>query len=85
MPYIKQSRREELLSKMQDLLSVKNLSQGDLNYIISKLLHTHLENKGCNYATCNDIIGVLECAKLEFYRKIVSPYEDTKIIENGDL
>jgi hypothetical protein len=84
MPYIKQTRREELLSKMQDLLLVKK-NQGDLNYIISKILHSHLLSNGCNYATCNDIIGVLECAKLEFYRKIVSPYEDTKILENGDL
>lgn len=85
MPYIKQTRREELLSKMGSLLSIKDLNQGDLNYIISKLSHTYLHNKGCNYATCNDIIGVLECAKLEFYRKIVSPYEDKKILENGDI
>lgn len=85
MPYIKQTRREELLSRMQDLLSVDDLNQGDLNYIISKVLHTHLHNKGCNYATCNDIIGVLECAKLEFYRKMVASYEDVKILENGDL
>jgi len=74
-----------LLSKMEDLLLVNDFTKGDLNFVISKLLHTHLHSQGCNYATCNDIIGVLECAKLEFYRKIVSPYEDTKIIENGDL
>ena len=29
--------------------------------------------------------GALECAKLEFARRIVAPYEDAKIKENGDV
>jgi len=31
------------------------------------------------------VTGVLECAKLELYRRIAAPYEDTKIEENGDV
>jgi len=31
------------------------------------------------------MIGVLECVKQEFYRRKVAPYEDIKIIENGDI
>jgi hypothetical protein len=40
---------------------------------------------GKNYKHINEIIGVLECAKQEFYRRVAAPYEDTKIQENGDV
>jgi hypothetical protein len=30
-------------------------------------------------------VGVLVCTALEFYRRMVSPYEDTKIKEHGDV
>jgi hypothetical protein len=33
----------------------------------------------------NDIIGALEACKLEFYRRLVSHYEDIKIRSNGDV
>ena len=33
----------------------------------------------------NAAIGVLECAKLELYRRVVAMYEDGKIKENGDV
>jgi hypothetical protein len=33
----------------------------------------------------NNIIGVLECAKQEFYRKVCSPYEDQKSKDNGNV
>jgi len=32
-----------------------------------------------------DVLGALECAKLEFYRRLVAVYEDVKIRENGDV
>jgi hypothetical protein len=31
------------------------------------------------------ITGVLENIKQEFYRRVASPYEDKKILENGDI
>jgi len=33
----------------------------------------------------NDAIGALEGAKLELYRRVISKYEDKKIMENGDV
>ena len=36
-----------------------------------------------NYDRINEAIGMLECCKLELYRVLVGPYEDTKIAENG--
>jgi hypothetical protein len=37
------------------------------------------------YFNYNRAIGVLECIKLEFYRRMVGPYEDIKIKEAGDV
>lgn len=60
---------------------------GELNYIIIKKVDDYLARKGISYANLNEAIGVLECAKLELYRRIVAGYEDSKIAnpENGDV
>lgn len=84
MPYIKQSRRTELDAKYSGLLEeAGNFTDGELNYIISNLLNKHIEKKGKNYSACNSIVGILECAKMEFYNRLVTPYENIKIAENG--
>jgi len=31
------------------------------------------------------MLGSVEAAKLEIYRRLIAPYEDTKIKENGDV
>lgn len=90
MPYIKKEKRIELDNKMSELLiDCGELSDGELNYIISNLLNVYLEqkkqNNKFNYSECNKLVGVLECAKLEFYNRLVTPYENIKIVENGDL
>ena len=38
-----------------------------------------------SYQTYNDIVGVLDCAKMEIYRRLVAKYEDAKVEENGDV
>jgi hypothetical protein len=58
---------------------------GELNYIITRLLRLYVEHRGESYQTFNDIMGALEGAKAEFYRRVVAPYEDVKIQENGDV
>lgn len=35
--------------------------------------------------TDEDTLGVLRCCQLELYRRMVAPYEDKKIQENGDV
>ena len=37
------------------------------------------------YENFNAMIGALECCKQEYYRRIIAPYEDKKIEENGDV
>lgn len=58
---------------------------GEFNYVISVLARDYLDKHGKSYQRFNDIIGALEGCKLELYRRMVAPYEDTKIKENGDV
>lgn len=80
MPYIKSSKRFQL-----DEEGTLPWSAGDLNYVITNEINKYLSNKGLCYDHINEVIGVLECAKLELYRRIAAPYEDQKIVENGDV
>ncbi len=92
MPYIKQEDRKPKDFHIIDLVG-KCDTVGDLNYSISKLIHLWMtkqeSSKGskyeARYATHNAAIGVLECAKLELYRRLTAPYEDKVMNENGDL
>ncbi|MCF6228536.1 MAG: hypothetical protein L3J82_07755 [Planctomycetes bacterium] len=86
MPYIKQEQREQLDSYIDSLLKVLPDEQfaGNMNYIITRLADGMLQRQK-NYACINEVIGALECAKLELYRRVAGPYEDLKITENGDV
>ena len=58
---------------------------GQLNYRITKECIKYITILGATYKTFNEIIGVLECAKLEFYRRQLAAYEDQKRNQNGDV
>lgn len=81
MPYIDQAIRTGLDNRV-----IIPIRVGELNYVITKLCHDFIRGSGRpDYAAYNEVIGVLECAKLEMYRRIVAPYEDIKKVENGDI
>ena len=78
MPYVSNPMR-----KLLDTGSAP-INPGELNYLITKLILKYLgSNPG--YTEINEVIGVLECAKLELYRRIAAPYEDEKCRVNGDV
>ena len=80
MPYIKPEDRAAIL------LNETNIkTPGDLNFFISTLVNWYINEHGKSYSTLNEVIGVLESAKLELYRRVAVPYEDIKIQENGDV
>jgi hypothetical protein len=58
---------------------------GELNYQVSKLVNDFLARKGLCYSAINEVIGALECAKLELYARVARPYEDKKAIANGEV
>ena len=79
MPYITTKQKEDL-----NRVPVAT-SAGELNYMLTCTILDYLKLNGLSYATINDIVGALEGAKLEFYRRIAEPYENKKILDNGDV
>jgi hypothetical protein len=85
MPYIRSIDRDRLDYVTDALSNVGIKSAGELNYLITKLVDNYLIDNGKSYQYYNDCIGALEGAKLELYRRCVAPYEDIKLMENGDV
>lgn len=79
MPYIKQHQREDILENVE-----APTDPGELNYVITRVVFEYYKGRG-NYQAINDVLGALEGAKLEFYRRVAAPYEDRKKEENGDV
>ena len=82
MPYIKQERREEI---DPTILNFCPENAGDLNYVVTVMIDNFINLRGETYKNFNAMIGALECCKQEYYRRIIAPYEDEKIEENGDV
>lgn len=82
MPYIRPSTRDKFADGLPRLAPQ---NPGELNYLFSSLVAAYLDLVGWNYQSFNDVIGALDGAKMEFYRRHVAPYEDRKIAENGDV
>lgn len=81
MPYIDDVSRKRL-----DKNPMEMYTPGDLNYNITQIIMTYVElHQELSYRVINDVIGAMEGAKLEFYRRIVVPYEDNKRMLNGDV
>jgi len=85
MPYIpKEDRRHAVWSKPR--------TPGELNYAIHVIVEQYLQQRAIvvpcgrnDYIDFNDVLGALEAAKLELYRRMIAPYEDKKAAQNGDL
>lgn len=87
MPYIPKDQRPELDKKMDAL--IEHLSHvpleeqdGALNYVITRIIKKIYPTR---YRHLNRALGVLSAVTLELYRRVVGPYEDEKIKENGDV
>lgn len=97
MPYIKQTERDEL-DELIDALTTKikgtrvaytatdeeiAASAGKLNYAVTRMVINIMGPP--KYWKVALFSGVLSNIASEFYRKLVGPYEDKKIAENGDV
>lgn len=86
MPYISSANRSMLKSTTTAIEMNPPVTIGDLNYILTKACNAYLNRLLVkNYQGYNDVIGALECCKLEMYRRSIAPYEDNKIAEHGDV
>lgn len=84
MPYIAKNAREAHAN------GAAPATPGELNYAITMLVDNYVKThtkfgEAPSYSLLNEVIGVLECAKQEYYRRVVSYYEDRKIRENADV
>lgn len=87
MPYIKPDQRVPINDLLRPLIAhLKQLpldeQDGALNYSVTKILKELYEPRYFNY---NRAMGVLSSIQAEWYRKYVAPYEDKKIVENGEV
>lgn len=80
MPYIEQEVRDAL-----DIGSRPPETLEELNYCLTALVDVYLTSKGVTYTSLNGVVGALECAKQELYRRIAAPYEDEQAEKNGDV
>ena len=83
MPYISQEARKALVENGN-----KPLTAGELNYLVARLADEYLCDAvtgKITYKKLNEVIGVLECCKLEIYRRLVAPYEDAVLATNSEV
>lgn len=77
MPYITEEDR--------DTVSKHGPSNvGELTYVFYRIAVNYLPDDA-RYADYAEVMAALENTKQEFYRRMVVPYEDVKIIQNGDV
>jgi len=72
MPYIPNESVQEIDFGKQPI------NAGELNYKITQLIVNYLPEIPC-YQDYNEVVGVLECAKMELYRRVIAQYEERKI------
>lgn len=89
MPYISQEDRVKYIPLLDQLITElqtqhETMLCGHLNFCISYLL-IRLFELNHRYVRVNTLVGALECAKQEFYRCQVAPYEDIKQTEKGKV
>ena len=87
MPYIAPGRRKQLdggLALFDGVAPVETWLSGDLAYVMTKLCNAYWNDEP-HFATAATIVGVLDCVRHEFMRRLVDRYEDDKRNENGDV
>ena len=82
MPYIKPQRRPAM-DEIVELMHSKNIQvDGDLNYVLFAFCKRFINPSYNNY---KNFCGELRQCASEIERRLLSPYEDQKIFEHGDV
>lgn len=82
MPYIEPKRRVRMDQVVEFMKNFNVKADGGLNYILFKLCK---ETVTPGYNNYKNFIGELNECSNEIRRRFLSPYEDAKIKENGDV
>lgn len=85
MPYTEQVSRNKqdlLIAKLSNAIETK----GDLNYTICELTaQLILKTGGMGYTNISEWIDAVHGAEREMTWRLLRPYEDVKIRQNGDV
>lgn len=84
MPYITQTRRDLIAVPQPKQGTAHTLNAGELTYLLTVCVEQYRADHGTKFQTFAEIVAALEQAKDEFQRRVVHPYEDTKISVDGD-
>jgi len=84
MPYISEGESGRRRKAVTPYV-IPAANSGELNFQLTTLAIYYMEEHGKSYQTFNDISGAFTEALAEFRRRVVAPYEDGKIAENGDV
>lgn len=91
MPYLLEKDQNNIkchgLIELEDYYSQLKAEEfaGALNYLNFVLIKKWIKEHGKKYWIFALFIGTLVCCILEVYRRLVAPYEDSKIADNGDV
>jgi len=87
MPYVTPDDRkwiDPIIDKLVEELRNGIVTKGCMNYIVTRLMLAFVGTDP-RYADYSDAVAVVECVKLELYRRHVAPYEDVQREKNGDV
>ena len=82
MPYISKEQREPMDEVVEFMMAKGVKPDGKLNYILYKLC-TMIVTPG--YNNYKNYLGELEECAAEIRRRLLAEYENSKILENGDV
>lgn len=85
MPYIKRDKRNNMTEHI-DRLCQEICDKGDLNYAICEIVgRLILKAPKISYTSMSETIDAVHDAECELRRRLLTPYEVQKMIDNGDV
>lgn len=84
MPYIEQKAREKISIDV-NFGTPEGFTVGNLTYILTVIVNSFVKHRGKSFQSLAEVIAALEQTTDEFRRRVVHPYEDSKIELNGDV
>jgi hypothetical protein len=85
MPYTKQEARTPYMMDAIAVLTDEVKAKGDLNFVICELVGQLILKGKIGYTEISNWIDTLPDAEDELRRRLLHPYENDKIKENGDV
>lgn len=85
MPYIDQEARAGFEHLEEYITDFPPETAGEMQYLFAVIIREYMKSNPRRYQTMNNVMGALNGANLEFYRRYVAPYEDECIERNGDV